>query len=248
MLLVGEQLAVCDRLELAVVGWKPHRDDTLHELFDAPSVLDELGYRDHADPVALAELGEIGNPGHRAVRVHDLADHSGRASALPGARDRPRPPSAPPLQDAAGASAQREDVTPLDQVVRRGGRIDCDLDRVRAMAAETPVAMPSRASIGSCRQFRGAIRAGREERSCSSSTRSSVRHRQMTPRPCVAMKLIASGVACSAAIVKSPSFSRSSSSTTHDERPLRTSSIASSTVANRDSVSGAVRSVAMRGS
>src|SRR5262249_23099140 len=60
---------------------------------------------------------------------------------------------------------------------------------------------------------------------------SSVRHRQMTPRPCVAMKLIASGVANSAAIVRSPSFSRSGASTTTTNFPARKSSSASSMVA-----------------
>ncbi|MNE20029.1 hypothetical protein D3C80_1131310 [compost metagenome] len=42
----------------------------------------------------------------------------------------------------------------------------------------------------------------------------SVKGAQINPRPCVAMKLIISGVTFSAAAIKSPSFSRSSSSTT----------------------------------
>src|ERR671930_1651011 len=54
----------------------------------------------------------------------------------------------------------------------------------------------------------------------------------MRPRPCVAMKLIASGVANCAATTRSPSFSRSGASTTTTKRPCRVSSIASSTVAN----------------
>src|SRR2546423_3984354 len=54
----------------------------------------------------------------------------------------------------------------------------------------------------------------------------------MSPRPYVAMKLIASGVANCAAMTRSPSFSRSGASTTTTKRPCRMSSIASSTVAN----------------
>ncbi len=54
----------------------------------------------------------------------------------------------------------------------------------------------------------------------------------MRPRPYLAMKLIASGVANWAAIVRSPSFSRSSSSQTTTIRPRRMSSIASSIVEN----------------
>src|SRR5436853_7188247 len=54
----------------------------------------------------------------------------------------------------------------------------------------------------------------------------------MRPRPSFAMKLIASGVANCAAMVRSPSFSRSAASTTTTNRPCRMSSIASSTLAN----------------
>ena len=61
---------------------------------------------------------------------------------------------------------------------------------------------------------------------------SAVIGRQIRPRPKRAMKLIESGVTISAAIARSPSFSRSSSSTRMTIRPLRNSSIACSTVAN----------------
>ena len=47
----------------------------------------------------------------------------------------------------------------------------------------------------------------------SSSLRFSVSETQISPRASLAMKLIASGVTFSAAIIRSPSFSRSSSST-----------------------------------
>src|SRR5262245_11673194 len=100
-------------------------------------------------------------------------------------------------------------------------------------AAEIPVETPSRASI----EIVKSVPSGASFRfviggNPSSSQRLSVRQRQMRPRPCVAMKLIASGVANWAAIVKSPSFSRSAASTTTTKRPALISSIASSTVAN----------------
>src|SRR5207248_1039245 len=66
------------------------------------------------------------------------------------------------------------------------------------------------------------------------SNRSSVIARQTNPRPCFAMKLIASGVTFSAAKVKSPSFSRSSSSTTTIMCPRRISSIAVGTSVNAE--------------
>ncbi|NWG40006.1 MAG: hypothetical protein HXY27_08615 [Hydrogenophilaceae bacterium] len=49
--------------------------------------------------------------------------------------------------------------------------------------------------------------------------RVSVSVRQIRPRPYLAMKLMASGVTCSAAMTRSPSFSRSSSSTSTTMRP-----------------------------
>ena len=112
-------------------------------------------------------------------------------------------------------------------------RVDGDLDRARAVGRRDPrrdalarldrdvKAVPNGVSLWSVIWRRP-----------SSSQRSSVRQRQMSPRPCVAMKLIASGVANCAAIVRSPSFSRSAASTTTTNLPSRMSSRASSMVAN----------------
>ena len=68
--------------------------------------------------------------------------------------------------------------------------------------------------------------------SSNSWQRSSVIGAHNTPRPFFNMKLIFSGVTFSAAMIKSPSFSRSSSSTTIKNFPSRKSSIASSMVFN----------------
>ena len=82
-------------------------------------------------------------------------------------------------------------------------------------AAEIPVLTPDRASIetvnavSNADSFLAAIRSRPR-----SSQRSGVSARQISPRPSLAMKLIASGVTNWAAIVRSPSFSRFSSSTT----------------------------------
>src|ERR1700680_702117 len=65
----------------------------------------------------------------------------------------------------------------------------------------------------------------------SSSSRHPSQGTQMRPRPCVAMKLTASGVMRSAAMARSPSFSRSSSSTMITNLPARMSAMASSTLA-----------------
>src|SRR5471032_1207218 len=65
--------------------------------------------------------------------------------------------------------------------------------------------------------------------SLSRFTCCSVRLRQMRPRACFAMKLMASGVTNCAASTRSPSFSRSASSTRMTMRPLRSSSSALTT-------------------
>ena len=97
-------------------------------------------------------------------------------------------------------------------------------------AAEMPVVVPCFASIGTQKavpNFALFCSSPTISGMRSSSSRSAVIGRQMRPRPKRAMKLIASGVTFSAAIVRSPSFSRSSSSTTTIIFPARKSSIAS---------------------
>ena len=64
--------------------------------------------------------------------------------------------------------------------------------------------------------------------SSSFSASSGARLKQTSPRPWVTMKLMISGVTNWAAMVKSPSFSRSSSSTRMIMRPARISARASS--------------------
>ncbi len=102
-------------------------------------------------------------------------------------------------------------------------------------AAEMPVVVRPRASIDT----QNAV--SKRELLCdtisgisSSSSRSGVIDRQISPRPWRAMKLITSGVTFSAAMVRSPSFSRSSSSTTMIILPARIASSASSMRANGD--------------
>jgi len=97
--------------------------------------------------------------------------------------------------------------------------------------AEMPVVTPSAASMESVNAVPNGVSLRRVARvSPSCSQRSSVSARQISPRPCVAMKLTASGVANCAAITRSHSFSRSSESHTTTMWPERISSIACSIV------------------
>ncbi len=151
------------------------------------------------------------------------------------------------LSTPAGVRAQREDVSGTRQVLRarardrrrggscaRGRRRRCRSSRRARASIDTQNAVPRRA-VFVARTISGIS---------SSSRRSGVIGRQIRPRPCVAMKLTISGVTCSAAQTRSPSFSRSSSSRMTIIRPARSSSIASSTVAN--AIRPRVRSVAHR--
>ena len=120
-------------------------------------------------------------------------------------------------------------------------RVHRHLDRVRAVVRpRSRSSLPRRASTETVKavsngdSFLAAIRSRP-----SSSQRSAVSERQISPRPWVAMKLIASGVANCAAIVRSPSFSRFSSSQTTTIRPRRISSIASSIGRERCSLAAA---------
>src|SRR5688500_18977218 len=96
-------------------------------------------------------------------------------------------------------------------------------------AAEMPVLVDAFASIDTVNAVSNrAVFSGTISGRSSCSSRSAVIGMQIRPRPCVAMKLIASGVIFSAAIVKSPSFSRSASSTTITIWPSRMASTADS--------------------
>ena len=91
-------------------------------------------------------------------------------------------------------------------------------------AALIPVEIPSFASIETVKAVSLRLRLVRAIGSRPSwSARSLVSARQISPRPCRAMKLIASGVAICAGMTRSPSFSRPSSSTRMNMRPLRAS-------------------------
>src|SRR3954449_3507094 len=100
-------------------------------------------------------------------------------------------------------------------------------------AALIPVVTPSRASMVTVNGVWWAVSFFSDMSSRpSSSQRSGESARQIHPRAWVAMKLMSSAETNSAAMTRSPSFSRSSSSTTTTIRPAAISSSASSTVAN----------------
>ena len=179
-------------------------------------VADQFRHRDHLQAVAAAELLQLRDARHGPVLVHDLADHAGGVEAgqagqvhagfgLPGAH-----------QHAALPRAQREDVAGAREVGRAAVRVDGDEDGAGAVGGRD-AGGDAVARVDGFAE-RGAEPGGVARRTSAAiaGTRSApaVSERQIRPRPWVAMKLMISGVTFSAAMVRSPSFSRSSSSTT----------------------------------
>ena len=160
----------------------------------------------------------------RAVLAHDLADHAARVEAgEPRDVDRGLG-MAGADQHAAGPGDQREDVAGRDDRFGAVGCIDGDGDGAGAVggadAGGNALRRLDRDGEGGLVRLRLVRVIGS---SPSWSARSLVSARQIRPRPCRAMKLIASGVAICAGMTRSPSFSRSSSSTRMNIRPLRAS-------------------------
>jgi hypothetical protein len=83
--------------------------------------------------MAGAVFDEVRHTSHRPVVLHDLADDArgiepGKAREIDGSFRLPGP-----LQHAAGARTEREDVSRLDKLVRPLAGVDRDLDRTRSV-------------------------------------------------------------------------------------------------------------------
>ena len=110
--------------EVAPLGGDAGLGDALDQLLGLAPVADELGDRDQQQVVLLAELDEVGDPGHRAVVVDDLAQHAGGVEAGHAGQVDGGLGVAGPLEHAAVGVAQREDVAGPGQVAGAGGRVD----------------------------------------------------------------------------------------------------------------------------
>ena len=153
------------------------------------------------------------------------------AGLSPASLQRSTPPSVCPARESTPPALARRGKT-WPGVTRSSGRtLSATAARmvVALSAAEMPVVTPARASMETVKLVpnREPLRwviSGRSSRSMHSGAIG----RQMSPRPYLAIKLMASGVANWAAIVRSPSFSRPSSSTRMTIFPCRMSATASS--------------------
>ena len=148
----------------------------------------------------------------------------------PASRERSTAPSVCPVRTNTPPLRARSGKTwpgTMKSSGRASGRVACRIVVARS-SAETPRVTPCRASNDTVKAVpSGAVFLSTIIGRPNASMRSSAIGRQISPRPYFAMKLMASGVTFSAAMHRSPSFSRSSSSIRTIIRPARISSIAS---------------------
>ena len=112
------------RGEVAVLRRDARLRHAPHELLAVAAVADEIGDRDEHEAVLGREALEVGQALHRAVVVDDLGEHAGRVAARePGEVDRGLGVTGP-LQHAALAVAQREDVAGPGEVGRARRGVD----------------------------------------------------------------------------------------------------------------------------
>ena len=131
VVLAVHQRAVADRAELAELGGQARLHHALDQLVVLAPVGDQIRHRDHLQTVPSAVALEVWNAGHRAVIVHDFADHPGGVQSGQSRQVDGRLGLAGALEHAARLGLQREDVARLDKIARRRARIDRDLYRAR---------------------------------------------------------------------------------------------------------------------
>ena len=230
MLAAADAVAIDEQAPFAERRVMDRRDrDLRDELLGAAAVGDEIGDRADLDRVRLREHDQLAHPRHRAVVVHDLADDAGWAQARDprevdrGLRMAGADQGAPPRRAFNGNTWPG--VAMSCGCV--SGLMATAIVRARS-AAEMPVVTPVRASIEAVNAVSNLAfceRAIIGRPRCA--TRSLVSARQMRPRALRAMKLTTSAVANCAGMTRSPSFSRSSSSTRITMRPACASAMIS---------------------
>ena len=104
----------------------------------APAIRDEVGDRDQLQPVLRRHLPQLRQAGHRAVRIHDLADdprrtHAGEAREVDRCFRVARA-----LQHPTGLRAQGERVTRFPEVLRDRVGVEHLADGCRSVVGRDP--------------------------------------------------------------------------------------------------------------
>ena len=78
MTLIIDSAHILNRLKNSRIGLETPFAAALDKMFGFKAVANQLGDGNHFQPVNCAELGQMRNPGHGAVRIHDFANHAAR--------------------------------------------------------------------------------------------------------------------------------------------------------------------------
>ena len=133
MLPIIKRAAEDMQIELAIFGRKRLGAHEFDQLVAFDPILDQLGDRNHPQAELLFELPELGHPLHRAIVIHQFAEHSrGRQSGQRGQVDR-RLRVTRAFQHATGPGPERKHVPGLHQLFGPGPRIGENPDRLRAI-------------------------------------------------------------------------------------------------------------------
>ena len=136
--------AVEIQIEIAVFSRHLHHLHSLDQFFPGATVFDQRLNGADLQAVLVREIDQFGQPRHRAVIAHDLADHADGPAAAQFHQVHRRFRVAGALQHAAGLGAQGKDMPRLHQVFRHRGRVRHDLNGARPIRGADAGGNPAR--------------------------------------------------------------------------------------------------------
>ena len=158
MLFAVEERLVDIAGEIAPLRGDARLGHELDQLLVLTPVADERGDGDEQKAMGGAELDEIGDAGHGAVVVHDLAQHTARCEPGHAGEVDGRLGVTGPLEHATLGVAPREDVTGPGEISGAGVGSDERLDGGGAIGSRDPGA--GAVAIVDAEGERGALRLG----------------------------------------------------------------------------------------
>ncbi len=222
--------AVGDDAADAVLGWQARFGFAVDELLAHAAVGDEFFDRDDRQIVFAGECGEFIAVGTVPFGVQHFAQDAGGVEAGHAGEIDGRFGMASAAEDAPFFGDQREHVAGAVKIAGDGFGVGECADGGRPFGGGDAGFCAAVVNGNGVRRAEGrSVRPGVHLwRQFQSLADVGENRAQSWPRPWVIMKFTSSGVAFSAAAMKSPSFSRSSASTTMTTRPWRMAATASS--------------------
>ena len=136
--------AVEIQIEIAVFSRHLHHLHSLDQFFPGATVFDQGLNGADLQAVLVCEIDQFGQPRHRAVIAHDLADHADGPAAAQFHQVHRRFRVAGALQHAARLGAQGKDMPRLHHIFRHRGRVRHDLNGARPIRGADAGGNPAR--------------------------------------------------------------------------------------------------------